>query len=470
MGMRRAWKPLLALVLVASGALVYVGHHAWVNRCGAAAEELSAADVGPVLGSPDDVAEQLEDGLPDLTHPLGPEFVDVLTDLPDPFGDLVAGRLWKSLFERPSVGTFGDDGLVLAGPGGIPGSEYDGAVVAADAATGEALWGVGVTGYGAGGGPVGDSYVTLGIPEDRAPELAAYDLKTGDRQGCTTLGDDMDTGFEPPLDSVALEGDDVVVAWPADEGVTVGRFDPVDGDESWHTAVATTTNSVRVDDLGSVLAVSQFDGEEIDTNKTLNQGQGHVRGVTALDAADGSVAWTWPDPEPDVLAGSVIVTGADSDLGLVFAIEVSLADEDSDMVRDLVALDDTGAEVWREPLDSEYCNVGHWDDLVVSSCPNAPLAARDESTGELLWSDPGDSDLVGGLVRPQSGRSVDLGDGTRLQLADDGLIQVDVATGAITHLVTEEALGSYVSGIDLVGEHLVLSTESGIFVFDRSSG
>jgi len=65
---------------------------------------------------------------------------------------------------------------------------------------------------------------------------------------------------------------------------------------------------------------------------------------------------------------------------------------------------------------------------------------------------------------------VDLGDGTRLQLADDGLIQVDVATGAITHLVTEEALGSYVSGIDLAGEHLVLSTESGIFVFDRSSG
>ena len=143
------------------------------------------SDVGPVLGSPDDVAEQLEDGPPNLT------------DLPDPFGDLVAGRLWKSLFERPSVGTFGDDGLVLAGPGGIPGSEYDGAVVAADAASGEARWGIGVTGYGAGGGPVGDSYVTLGIPKDRAPELAAYDLKTGERQGCTKLGDDVDTGFEP---------------------------------------------------------------------------------------------------------------------------------------------------------------------------------------------------------------------------------------------------------------------------------
>ena len=61
----------------------------------------------------------------------------------------------------------------------------------------------------------------------------------------------------------------------------------------------------------AVVAVSQFTDEEFDTDKSLNQGQGNVRGVTALDAADGSVAWTWPDPEPDVLAGSVIVKYAD---------------------------------------------------------------------------------------------------------------------------------------------------------------
>ena len=94
---------------------------------------------------------------------------------------------------------------------------------------------------------------------------------------------------------------------------------------------------------------------------------------------------------------------------------------------------------------------------------------RHASTGELRWPDLGDSDLVGGLVRPQSGRSVVLDDGTRLQLADDGLIQVDVATGAMTTPVTEEALGSYVSGSTSSVSTWCCRPRAGSSSIDRSS-
>jgi outer membrane protein assembly factor BamB len=455
MWVRERWKPLLAVALLLLAALVYVGQDRWRDRCGAAADELAPDDVGPALQPPDE---------------LDPNLRDRLTALPAPFGDVVAGREWKSFTSRPSVGEIDDDTIYLAAGGGLVGTEYAGSVVAADVSTGKTRWGVGVKGYGAGGGPVGDSFVTLGVPEDKAPQLAAYDAGSGERQSCTKLGDDTESGDDPALASDTVGDDDVVVAREDehdDAGLVVTRLDPRTGDEAWSVAADIGFSHPVVDDTGGGVVISGVPADRPPMPSSFGNGQ--VVGLTALDAEDGSAAWTWPADAPEGGTTSVKVVGTDPDAGRVYAIE-AVRGADAKTTSRLVALDDQGAEVWAEPLAADYCEAGLWDELVVTSCGEPAMAAYDAATGSPRWTSPTEIRIVGGVIRLGPGRSVDLGDGSRLQLANDGLLRVDTATGEITPAVTEEELGTYVSGIDLVGDHLVLSTETGVYALAREDG
>ena len=238
-------------------------------------QELSAADVGPAPAQTRRPGGATRVTVPpDLSDPLGPG------DHRGRRGGSGSGPVRRS---GTSVGSWknsrGDSRT--GGPRSrIPRSEYDGAVVAADAASGKALWRIRATGYGDGGGLGRRQLRHAPHPRrtGRARSTRRTTWRTGIVRDCTKLADDVDSGFEPPLNSVALEGDDVVDARPADHGRDGGRFDPMDGDESWHRAVATTTASVRVDYGGAMEAVSLFDGEEIETNRTLIQAHGNICG------------------------------------------------------------------------------------------------------------------------------------------------------------------------------------------------
>ncbi len=466
MWVRRSWKPLLAVTVLLVGALVWVGQDRWRDRCGAGAEELSADDVGDVLYPPDKLREQLTGEREFETYAVGPELLDHLDALEEPFGPVAAGRMFPGFMSVPTAGAADDDHVYLASGGGWIGTEYDGSLAVADVATGAGEWGVGVTGYGAGGGPVGDSFVTLGIPEDKAPEVAAYDLETGDRQSCTKLGEDTDTGYDPALGTAEVGAGDVVVAREddGDEGLAVTRLDPATGDEDWSSTADLSSNEVVVDDAGEVVVLSAVPSSE----QPEGYPYGTVVGIGALDAGDGSRAWTWPDvPAPEDGAIGVKVVGADPDAGRIYVLErQSKAGREEDVSR-VVALDADGAEVWDLDLPEEYCEAGLWGDQVVTACGDPVLAAYDAATGAPRWTSASEIRIVGGVIRLGPERSADLGDGTRLLMENDGLLRVDTGTGEITTAVTEEELGTWVSGIEVVGDHLVLSTETGVFALER---
>ncbi|GAW51052.1 MULTISPECIES: PQQ-binding-like beta-propeller repeat protein [unclassified Nocardioides] len=468
MRLRENWKPLLAVAVVLLGAGVYVGQDRWRDRCGAAADQLAPDDISTVLRTPDELAGDLADGQDDVLFPVGPELLDTLDALPAPFGDLVAGRVWDDWTDRPSVGDIDDDTIYLASGGGLIGSEYTGSVVAADVTSGNARWGVGVKGYGAGGGVVGDEFVTIGVPEDEAPQVASYDLESGDRQGCTKLGDDTES--DPTLGSSTVGDGDIAVAWAAGEGgLVVRRLDPVSGDEVWENDdIDHSSVHVEVDDAGQLVVVSQVASSD-PVGEGIS-GYGDLRGITALDADRGTVAWSWPDAGAADQATAVKVIATDPDAGRVYVLEDSITEDSTKHATAVVALDSDGQEVWRSALRSKYCEGTLWDDAVITSCPGVPLVSLDAATGEQRWETKQSKDLPGDVIRFGSGRSADLGDGTRLVMASDGLLSVDTATGEITPAITEEGLGTFVAGIDLVGDHLVLSTESGVFVLDREPG
>jgi outer membrane protein assembly factor BamB len=235
---------------------------------------------------------------------------------------------------------------------------------------------------------------------------------------------------------------------------------------AWSGTAVTHSADVVVDDAGSVVVISGVPPSDAPMPSIIGT---ELRGITALDAEDGSSAWTWPDPPPEGGASRVKVVGTDPDAGRVYVVDIELR-EGSEPTSRVVALDEQGAEVWDAELAGAHCEAELWDDLVVTSCGKPALAAYDARTGAPRWTSPTDIRIVGGVIRLGSGRSVDLGDGTRLQLANDGLLSVDTATGAIAPAATEEQLGTFVSGIDLVGDHLVLSTENGVYVLELEDG
>lgn len=447
MSLLRRWKILLPVGVLVVAALVYVGQDRWRDRCGASTGHLSAEELGSVLLPRERVAEE------------EPELVAALDGLPDPFGDVVAGRDFGGFASRPTVGAVDDRSVYLAGKGDWVAEGHEGQIVVVDPATGKARWGIGTHGLNGGGGPVGDAFVAAWQPEDRSPELHAYALDTGERVACTKLGKDVETGFRPALDSTAVSDGDVVTAHDQEDERVITRIDPDSGDRRWDRRI-TRSGGVALEDAGSVVVVAAHGPS--DSLETGSVPPGLVHEVVALDERTGEVAWRWADTPP--AEGSVMarIIGADAERGRVHAVERTWSD--STETNRLVTLDERGDELWSRKL-AEYCDAALWGDLVVTACGQPAFTAYDAATGEERWSTP----ALDPPHRPSVGSdpAVDLGDGTRLQLAGDGLLRVDTATGKATEVVTEEALHTYVSGVEATAEHLVLSTGSGVFVLER---
>ncbi|MQW77953.1 PQQ-binding-like beta-propeller repeat protein [Nocardioides sp. dk4132] len=453
MMIRRHWKPLLAVAVVLLAALVYVGQDRWRHRCGAGVETLDAGDIGQVL-QPGAAISGAD-----------PALLGALEALPAPFGSLVAGRAFEGSMSRPSVGAVDADTAYLASGSGLLDGEYDGQVVLTDVATGAARWGVGVREYGAGGGPVGDLFLTLGIPADRAPQLAAYDVGSGERVACTEIGEDAETGFDPALGSTSVAGGDVVVAREDPEGgLALSRLDPRSGEERWRRAVEHRGPQAVLDDAGPVVVSSAYGRSDLLGGANLQPGQ--VVGLTALDTESGEPAWTWPSAVPKSHAVQAEVVGTDTEAGRVYALVRTWSGEPSSARARVVAIDADGEEVWSRGLPGDHCDAALWGELVVTACGRPALAGLDVATGAPRWTTrrvldhPHTIDVSG---RP----AVDLGDGTRLQPAADDLYRIDTTTGRATAVATEADLRTYVAGVETVGEHLVLSTASGVFVFER---
>nr|WP_253945720.1 PQQ-binding-like beta-propeller repeat protein [Nocardioides sp. zg-DK7169] len=369
---------------------------------------------------------------------------------------------------RPVVGAVDDDTAYLASGGELLDGEYDGQVVLTDVATGAARWGVGVRGYGEGGGPVGDLFLTLGIPEDRAPQLAAYDVASGDRVACTEIGEDTEARFDPPLGSTAVPGGDVVVARAGPEGqnqLAISRLDPRSGEQRWSRVVEHRGPRAVLDDAGPVVVASAFGAS--DRPWTTAVPSPLVQGLTALDAESGEPAWTWPTAVPDGRSVQVKVVGTDAEAGRVHAMVRTWAGQSASSLRiRVVAIDADGSEAWSRSLPGGHCDAALWGELVVTACGTPALTGLDAATGAPRWTTrrvlahPHTLDVSG---RP----AVDLGDGTRLQPAADDLYRIDTTTGRATAVATEAELLTYVAEVEAVGEHLVLSTASGVFVFER---
>lgn len=404
-------------------------------------------------------------------------------------GELTA--LYRGTFDRETlswevptlVGLRGSD-LIVASSGGLPGLPWQSAVAAVNLdGNGKSLrWARSFEGNALGGGVVGDRLVTLGIPEDRAPEVASINLVNGDVAWCYRVGADTETPWMPPLDgSRTADGDLIVTRFITDEegdqlrGAQTVRIDAETGDVRWEVT-DDEPNVVRNQDVLGDLVIQSSAGEDgggptpqmsFDGNCEL---QPSSSPVIARNVADGRVAWKYaPRTGKDTNAGQFVI-GATEDRvliaqGLGVAAEPKATEQVCADVRyegRLVALDRTGRTVWEHDVDYEALR-----DNVASAFTVAGDLLIGQTKGQLRAWRLGD----GSVAWQSAGAGLDLRravavDG-RLLVPGSGLSEVDLDTGNVERVLQDELR----IGEVLVDDgQVVLDTEVGVAVFARQPG
>ena len=335
--------------------------------------------------------------------------VDAIEGLGGPVGQVVTGRFFEKLTERPSVVAYGDR-LVLVTAPAAGRATVD--VVDADAARTD--WRVDLTGDPAWttftGGPVGDDLVLA----FSGPEPALLTL--GDDSAPLTCRDLPRTGPTTQVRTDQARAD-VVVASAGPDGRRVVRLvDPTSGTARWTRRGTGAIASVAA--TGDLVLLARADSASAATRGLPTPGPGPW--LEALARSDGAPAWQVDEP------GLLLTTGPD---GTSYLLGVRGRAR-------VIALDAQGRPRWTAAVPTGFRSAWLWGDRLVLRGPDPAggtmLRAFDTTTGSPAWTVRSvQAPPVGDAPRTGLGTPL-VEDGTAWVPAPNGLLEIDAATGRVT--------------------------------------
>ncbi|MCZ4500421.1 MAG: hypothetical protein JWQ74_2976 [Marmoricola sp.] len=218
-----------------------------------------------------------------------------------------------------------------------------------------------------------DRFLLLDLAEKDPTRVSSYRLDDGHRRWCTNLSTSQRAG--DPVGTAFLDGGDVLVALQTEVGtIRLTRLDGRSGHRLWHQDLTGAARADYVGPLGPDLAV--VGGTE---DFRLLEGAAASTGgpeISAIKVADGSVAWTWTaGPQR---AAHVVGVAARPDGHSV------LVQEGNALSTDLVALDDSGNQLWKTPLAGTNVQVTLRGEVLVTRSASG-LDAYDATTGKKTW-------------------------------------------------------------------------------------
>jgi len=348
------------------------------------------------LLSPAKMADQPDDRLDQLSS--------AVASMGPPFGDVLGGVGYD--YDQ-WLHVFGIDGGVLAF------TKNNAPVTLLDAQSLEPRWSLRPDSKRIAWDADDGRFLLLDLSAEHATRVSAYDEADGRRIWCASVGQSHKDG--DPVSTAFLGNGDVLTALPDHDKVALTRLSATTGKEIWSRSY---DGVGRADFLGALTDDLVLAGgtEEFRLAEQAPGGKGGPA-VTALEASDGSVAWSWTAD-----SGSLVhVVGIDS--GRVVAVERSTAG-----VR-LFALSDTGDELWStDPEDAAY--EATMRDGVVVMKSAAALYGYDDESGELLWKKPVPTDQTYFPYGFTLGQMPSLDDTHLLVPTTSGLVALDVHHGS----------------------------------------
>jgi outer membrane protein assembly factor BamB len=345
----RWWIAVFAAFLMVVVAAVVVVVHTRVAPC---RDELVEDPRNP-LETPARMGAQADDHLDRLAASV--------RSMPAPFGDVVAGvgydyDQWLHLY--------GIDGGVLAF------TKNNAPVTLLDAHTLRPRWSLRPDSkriaWDAGDG----RFLLLDLSASDATRVSAYSLGDGHRVWCASVDQHQASG--QPVATTFLPDGDVVTALPDGKRIALTALSPR-GEEVWHRSYGTVARADYVGPLGDDLLVAGGVEEYRLADQASDSPGGPV--ISAMDASDGSPAWTW-SADPGVVAH---VVGVD-------AGQMVVVQRGASGVR-LLALDDHGDQRWSvEPQDTAFEATVRGGVVLMKSA--AALYGYDAATGKQLWRTP----------------------------------------------------------------------------------
>lgn len=242
-----------------------------------------------------------------------------------------------------------------------------------DATTLEPRWSLRPAGKRTAWDASAERFLLLDLDDSRPTAVSSYAMDDGGRVWCTQLEQPGSPGHEAgdPVSTTFLDGDDVLVALPADEGITMTRLSGEDGSEVWQRRME---GVARADYLGALsdgraLAGGVEEFRLADPPDPDSEGDA----VTAFSTEDGETVWSW-GPGPG--ASAHVVGVAD---GRVLVVVRSAAGVE------MLALDDEdGSVLWQVRTQGGAFEASLRGSVVLTKSP-AGLVGYDARTGEVRW-------------------------------------------------------------------------------------
>jgi outer membrane protein assembly factor BamB len=217
----------------------------------------------------------------------------------------------------------------------------------------------------------GDRFLLLDLAADHATRVSAYDIGDGARRWCASLDQEHSSG--DPVSTTFLGNGDVMTALPDGDKVALTRLAAGTGEEVWSRSYAGVARADYLGPLGDDLVVAGG-SEEFRLAEQSSDAKGGPT-ITAIEAADGSPAWTWSADKGAVAH----IVGVDS--GLVVVVERGAGG------MRMLALSGDGEEQWSVPPEDAAFEATLRDGVVVMKSAGA-LYGYDARDGEKLWKEP----------------------------------------------------------------------------------
>ncbi|MEU0092683.1 PQQ-binding-like beta-propeller repeat protein [Kribbella sp. NPDC006257] len=481
---RRAIAIVTGVAVIAAGVLIV--RPWWEGRCSASFEKVPVAKLARVHTVPldqvkvDDFYEGSRENLRNLLevaqHPVAPlGAARNAVVLPHQTGTAVA-TLANS-----------NDGDVRfkVGDGGLLGSGTAAAIVQVDGETGKPVWGRRQESTGAGDGDLAGRLVLTRMPRDTAPRITAVETSNGDLAWCTKVGKDSDTDSRWTFASAA-SGDALFVVRPSDgrkdsdHDVRLARIDARSGKVNWNKRVAGLDQADSVHVLQDQLLLSRLPTDLDDDARSRKLDPDHKseppvrdRGaIVARSTSDGTPTWTYRGPDDRGWISNVVGTGKD----VAAVISRRSSYQGKTLVNEtwLTGIDRTGKQLWKHDFKDQF---GYWlidyfkvaGGLLLSyekgeRPKTSDLVARSLTDGTERWRTQ-----ISATASPlRHGASEVLGNSLLANTFDDGLIAVDLGSGAVTNPLPGKKIGP-IKGIVSDGRTVTIDANGLFITFNRTS-
>ncbi|WP_405058422.1 PQQ-like beta-propeller repeat protein [Kribbella sp. NBC_01505] len=433
------------VVLIVTAGVVF-GRPLWADRCAASFPKVPGGDLANFHAVPLDQVKV--DDFPQEYRENARNFLEVAQHPLAPLGTARNAVVVPHLNENAAVLANSSDGNVRfeVGGEGLIGKTTYAAIVQLDGATGKPVWGRRQVGYNASGGDPADRMVLTYNPTDKALRVAAVDTGNGSLAWCGKVGADRESDSVPASDWVTSGDEMFVVRQSApDEDVRLSRLDTRSGKVDWETPVAGLTEAGSVRVLNDQLLLSPFGGamnasrrSRILDPKYSSQPVGDRGAVVARSVADGSATWSYRGPDERGWISNVVATGKD------VAVVMSRGASSEGW---LAGIDRTGKQLWKQEFKNPFDDllggpVKVAGDVVLShekgtSKGSSSLVARNLADGTERWRTQ--LTTTGSPLR--SGASEVLGNTLVANTYDDGLIAIDLTSGAVTNPLPGKKIG-----------------------------